>query len=653
MPTGNRRFFRLRFWIGGPFLRWSARALVAATVPLVACSSAPPTSVESTATASSELAISGLFATGVDGSGTPLATGATDTHYVLSSLDPFHLGPNAIAVGPVGGWVGATSTSKWISVQANANGNSVTYTYTASFTLTGVDPTTASLSGTWACDDSCTLLLNGAQVASLAVPGFGATTNFTVGPNNANFVTGTNVLSFVTVNSGGGPTGLLVTSLTGSAGCTVDTQCTAAQFCNTQSGACTGKLPNSTAIPTLTGHTPALTGTCTTTVGAAVCTSALCGSNNECGLANGEGPCVAKITAAPECQSGSCSTNLTCEPAGGCNADADCNTATQYCAASTHLCTGKLPNGTAIPNDPGHVNPPLAGLCTTAAATAVCTSGVCDTADNACGIATGDPGCTVAAAGVCRSGSCSLLGTCEPMGGCNEDADCPSGQWCKETAHTCNAKLATLSPIPDDPPHTNPTLDAMCTPQAATLVCQSGLCNTTTNTCVECTSSNTSACMGLTLLCGATGLCIAGTPDGGVDGGSADAGGDSGTDAGTDAGVTDGGDAGIGAAGDGGPTDASADASGDASDGATAEAGDDGGDDASEGSDATTQRDAAGGGSSSGGSSSSGAGTSGELEGGGLSCSVSWARSQESCGGTLLMLAIASGAAFGRRRRNR
>ena len=46
-------------------------------------------------------------------------------------------------------------------------------------------------------------------------------------------------------------------------------------------------------------------------------------SNNECGLANGNGPCTA--TNGPTlCQSGACSQNGNCEPSGGCNVDGDC-----------------------------------------------------------------------------------------------------------------------------------------------------------------------------------------------------------------------------------------------------------------------------------------------------------------------------------------
>ena len=259
-----------------------------------------------------------------------------------------------------------------------------------------------------------------------------------------------------------------------------------------------------------------------------------------------------------------------CEPAGGCNADSDC-TMGKWCDEATNTCTAKLANGMPIPTDGTHTNPTLNGKCTATAATLVCSSGVCDTVDNACGIADGDPGCTAGTATECRSGACSLLGTCEPSGGCNEDADCPNGQWCEEeqpqaptSVHMCRPKLVNGNPIPNDPGHTNPTLAGSCTAAAATLVCQSGLCNATLNTCVQCTSTNTSACTGSTLLCGPTGSCVSE-----IDSGVADAGGDSGVITILDAG----GDAGEKADASADAGDASADSGANADSGAGADSG--------------------------------------------------------------------------------
>jgi len=54
------------------------------------------------------------------------------------------------------------------------------------------------------------------------------------------------------------------------------------------------------------------------------------------------------------------------------------------------MCKPKVPNGGQVPNDPGHMNPTLDGTCTQAAGMTTCESGVCDPADDKCGLADGD-----------------------------------------------------------------------------------------------------------------------------------------------------------------------------------------------------------------------------------------------------------------------
>ena len=138
-------------------------ALVVVLIAFMVSCAASPQDSENVGSTSSPLVVSGLFATGVDNSGTPLAVGAVDPHYVLTSDDPLRPGPNALVVTPRHrpGWIGSTSTSNWISAQASAVGaNLGNYTFTTTFTLAGVDPTTVTVSGSWACDDSCSLSLN-------------------------------------------------------------------------------------------------------------------------------------------------------------------------------------------------------------------------------------------------------------------------------------------------------------------------------------------------------------------------------------------------------------------------------------------------------------------------------------------------------------
>ena len=267
-------------------------------------------------------------------------------------------------------------------------------------------------------------------------------------------------------------------------GCNLDADCPGNNWCNEASHSCTPKLANGSPIPSDPLHTsPVLNGVCTSAAAFLVCVSGVCdSSDNICGYANTDGPCTI-ADGATVCRSGACSVNGTCEQSGGCNLDADCP-GNNWCNEASHSCTPKLANGSPIPSDPLHTSPVLNGVCTSAAAFLVCVSGVCDSSDNICGYANTDGPCTIAnGPTVCRSGSCSVNGTCEPPGGCNLDADCPGSNWCNEASHSCTPKLANGSPIPSDPLHTSPVLNGVCTSAAAFLVCVSGVCDSSDNIC--------------------------------------------------------------------------------------------------------------------------------------------------------------------------
>ena len=318
MPTSRRVPGFLRFLVSRFVLQVAVGAL------LTACAWSPQRT-EDFGSTSSALGVAGLFSTGVDATGTPLAIGDVDPHYVLSSDDPARPGPNALVIAPASGWIGSTLTSNWIGAQANGvAATAATYTYTTTFTLSGLDPTKVILSGSWACDGTCVINLNGTVVASSTASASMAVAAFSI-PVGSPFVTGTNTLSFVVTSSSDGTSGLQVVSISGTSfRCTADNQCGAAQFCNTQTGSCVPTLANGTPIPTISGHTPVLNGVCASGVGASVCDAGVCDmSNNECGLANGNGPCTV-TNGATLCQSGACSVNDTCEPQGGCNVDGDC-----------------------------------------------------------------------------------------------------------------------------------------------------------------------------------------------------------------------------------------------------------------------------------------------------------------------------------------
>jgi MYXO-CTERM domain-containing protein len=359
------------------------------------------------------------------------------------------------------------------------------------------------------------------------------------------------------------------------AGCAVDADCTSAQFCDTSSGACTAKLANGIALPTISGHDPVLDGQCTTAAGAAVCASGVCdpvddkcgypngsgtcttanaatvcrseacGGDGKCGYPDGEGTCTS-INAGAVCRSGMCSSEShVCITSGGCAIDADC-TSVQFCNTSTHACTPKLANGAPVPEIAGH-DPALTGACSAAVGAAVCESGVCDESDDECGHPNGEGTCTQVNAGalcrsnrcgrdgkcgladgegictamnaaeVCRSGVCDAdEGLCGEPAGCAEDADCSNGQFCNTETAACVNKLDNGQPIPEITGHT-PALNGACSAAVGTAVCKSGVCDERDDRCGyandggACDSASASRVCRSTV-CGSDGQC--GFPDG-------------------------------------------------------------------------------------------------------------------------------------------
>jgi hypothetical protein len=153
--------------------------------------------------------IPGLANTGVNG------IGVADSNYTLTSSPS---GGTAIGITSIPAWVDAPTGSNWIGV---TNGNVTDpigdYVYQLTFDLTGVSPATFSISGAWATDNNASILLNGVDTGiAKGIIGFTSLSSFSIG---SGFISGINTLEFKVTNiSGGGlnPTGLLVTSLTGS-----------------------------------------------------------------------------------------------------------------------------------------------------------------------------------------------------------------------------------------------------------------------------------------------------------------------------------------------------------------------------------------------------------------------------------------------------
>jgi len=465
---------------------------------VIACAAAPPG--EATGTISAPLIFGigkdiKLFPTGVDDNGTKLAEEATDPHYTLSSDDPNCPGPAAVTVANLANvktkWAANPATSQWISCTTDGTGaDGGTFRYTTTFELpAGVPPSTVTISGKWGCDDGCTINVNGKPTGVSDQPppngdNFKTFSDFSI-PTGSPFQAGTNTIEFVVTNVTGNQ-GFHITTISGTAGCTADTDCGAGNFCNTETQLCMAQIVNGLTVPTIAGHTPNLDGTCTADVGTAVCASGVCDTNDDkCGFNEGDGPCTVE-NGGTVCRSGVCDEDSsTCAAVVSCGADEDCD-ASSWCNTAVPVCTPKLANSAAIPvipNPPGHT-PTLDGTCTEDVGAAVCVSGVCDTADTKCGFTNGTGPCDASNANtVCRSGACSTNGTCMAAGGCNVDQDCSGNMWCNQSAHSCTPKVVNGGYMPTDSARTSPVLNGTCSDAAAALTCESGVCDVSDNRC--------------------------------------------------------------------------------------------------------------------------------------------------------------------------
>jgi len=149
-------------------------------------------------------AITGLYNTGVNDLGVPLAEGTADPHYVLT--------PNpALAITGPPSWVAAPGDSMWIGPTGGYTSDPAA-DYGFVLTVANVEAQTI-ISGLWAMDNSAVILLNGVDTGiSRAANGFGKLLPFEI----AGLAVGDNTIEFrVTNDVGGGnnPTGLLVSGM--------------------------------------------------------------------------------------------------------------------------------------------------------------------------------------------------------------------------------------------------------------------------------------------------------------------------------------------------------------------------------------------------------------------------------------------------------
>ena len=146
-----------------------------------------------------------LWNTGVDATGTAYSSnGNAELHYLVN-------GGQAVTYQHPA-WTTATD-GYWISTSADGTFTQNPNTYTLTFDLTGFDLSTASISGLFAMDDEGSVSLNGGA----AITDGGSYHSLSSFNFNSGFVAGVNTLTFTVIDTGGAPSGLLVSDLHGTA----------------------------------------------------------------------------------------------------------------------------------------------------------------------------------------------------------------------------------------------------------------------------------------------------------------------------------------------------------------------------------------------------------------------------------------------------
>ena len=142
--------------------------------------------------------------------------GVSDPNYQLLASSPTGAGP-AYTLPAYAGWVSPPAGTQWINPSPSGGSTLAgNYDYQTTFDLTGLDPGSLVLSGSWAADNAGSILLNGVAAigTGTTIPdpyGFKNLTAFSItgSDNLANLHPGLNTLDFVVQNDGD-VTGLLV-----------------------------------------------------------------------------------------------------------------------------------------------------------------------------------------------------------------------------------------------------------------------------------------------------------------------------------------------------------------------------------------------------------------------------------------------------------
>jgi hypothetical protein len=149
-----------------------------------------------------------IFNTGQTAGGPALPVGTLDTHYTLIAA-PAGVPLTAIATSTIPAWTANTPTADWIS--PGSSGDTIwpvgNYDFRTTFSLSGLNPSSAQLSGLWTADNNACFSLNG--VVTTACVGFDAFSSLHPFSITSGFISGINTLDLVVFN-GGGPVGTIV-----------------------------------------------------------------------------------------------------------------------------------------------------------------------------------------------------------------------------------------------------------------------------------------------------------------------------------------------------------------------------------------------------------------------------------------------------------
>ncbi|PWU16274.1 MAG: hypothetical protein C5B50_13910 [Verrucomicrobia bacterium] len=147
------------------------------------------------------LPVMGVYSTGIGSGGTSLPGGSTDPHWTL--VGTVTGAATVLSAGSTySQWSPDTTNSSWVGVGDSANQpTNLPYSFNQTFNISGFDPATLVLWGTWWGDDSTSLLLNGHVITNSPFNATGIP--WYVDGLSGWFFSGTNTLS-IAMNSADG-----------------------------------------------------------------------------------------------------------------------------------------------------------------------------------------------------------------------------------------------------------------------------------------------------------------------------------------------------------------------------------------------------------------------------------------------------------------